>query len=168
MGILGQPQQQPQQQQQQQPLFVPSSPLSAPLLLSNNHGNGPSGTGGPSGSNASSGSSAAPSLVTYNTLLQSLVKAEPPQPLLALGLFESLCASACPYLAPDAVSFNLAIIAAGQGAWAGRRRDGWLARPSPALATACIIHPNNTHLFPHTRPHTQPASRSARSRSCGR
>jgi pentatricopeptide repeat protein len=118
VGILG-----PQHQHQQaagtpaapQPLFAPSSPLSAPLLLSS--ASSSSGSHPPNGGGAAG--RVPPSLVTYNTLLQSFVKAQPPQPLLALSLFESLCTSACPYLAPDAISFNLAIIAAGQGAWCG-------------------------------------------------
>ncbi len=126
-------QQQPPQPQHPPPPFVPSSPLSAPLLLSSGgNGNGLS-DGDPPASAA--GPRVPPSLVTYNTLLQSLVKAQPPQPLLALGLFESLCGSACPYLAPDAISFNLAIIAAGQG----NTDEGW--RCTPQRQHNCLSHP---------------------------
>lgn len=115
VGIVDAPLQQHQQHApssstSQAPLFVPSSPLSVPLLLSSSSNHRPTVV--------------QPSLTTYNTLLQSLIRAQPPQPLLALGLFDSLhnssssaSSSSCSsdQLQPDAISFNLAIIAAGQG-----------------------------------------------------
>jgi hypothetical protein len=50
-----------------------------------------------------------------HTHTKALIKASPPQPSLALSLFDSLLHSDCPDLAPDSITFNLGIIAAGQG-----------------------------------------------------